>query len=112
MKFADKTTTDAAADTLYKALVTAGFTAGEDVPAGSTDKLTKVTEGVEQVVLMNVKEHKIDVFHGAFLSNGDKVLHNKWRIQSDRKMEEVSWKIRSATPSVADKVLPAGYQPG
>lgn len=112
MKFTDKTVTGAAADTLYKALVKSGFAAGEDVPAGSTDKLTKTVDGVEQVVLMNVKEQKIDVFHGAFLANGDKVLHNKWRIQSDRKMEEVSWKIRSATPSVNDKVLPFGYQPG
>lgn len=112
MKFADKGITDAAANTLYKALVTAGFAAGEDVPQGSTDKLTKTTDGVDQIVLMNVKEQKIDVFHGAFLANGDKVLHNKWRIQSDRKMEEVSWKIRSATPSASDKVLPAGYQPG
>lgn len=112
MKFSTKSETDTAANTLYEALVTAGFTAGEDVPAGSTDKLTKYADGVNQVVLLNVKEQKIDVFHGAFLDNGDKVLHNKWRIQSERKMEEVSWKIRSAQPSVDDKVLPFGYQPG
>jgi hypothetical protein len=111
MKFANSTFTDIAANTLYEALTASGFAAGEDVPQGSTDKLTKEANGVSQIVLMNVKEQKIDVFHGAFLDNGDKVLHNKWRIQSDRKMEEVSWKIRSATPSATDKVLPSGYQP-
>lgn len=112
MKFTAKAETDKAANTLYEALVESGFTVGEDVPAGSTDKLKKTVDGVDQIVLMNVKEQKIDVFHGAFLANGDKVLHAKWRIQSERKMEEVSWKIRSANPSVDDKVLPAGYQPG
>lgn len=111
MKFADKATTDTVANNLYKALSASGFVAGEDVPQGSTDKLTKEGTGVQHIVLMNVKEQKIDVFHGAFLDNGDKVIHNKWRIQSERKMEEVSWKIRSANPTASDKVLAPGYQP-
>lgn len=110
MKFADKTATDTAANALYEALKSVGFTAQEDVPARATDKLTKSDNGVNQIVLMNVKEQKIDVFHGAFLENGDKVRHDTWRIQSERKMEEVSWKIRSAKPTTEDKVLPSGYQ--
>lgn len=110
MKFVDSATTDTVANTLYEALVASGFEAGEDVPQGSTDKLTKVSNGVNQIVLMNVKEQKIDVFHGAFLDNGDKVRHDKWRIQSERKMEEVSWKIRSANPTAEDKILQPGYQ--
>jgi hypothetical protein len=110
MNFTTKEDTDSAANALLTELEESGFSPALPVPASSTHHLTKVTSKVSQIVLMNVTEKKIDVFHGAFLSNGEKVRHNKWRIKSAKKKQEVSWKIRSDEPKPGDKVLQPGWQ--
>jgi hypothetical protein len=110
MNFTTKEDTDSAATALLAELEENGFSPALPIPSGSTHHLTKVTGEVSQIVLMNVTEKKIDVFHGAFISTGEKVRHDKWRIKSGKKKQEVSWKIRSDEPQPGDKVLQPGWQ--
>jgi hypothetical protein len=89
-----------AAEALVEELIAEGFIVSGTIPVGSTHELTKSKDGINHVVKMNLTEKKVDVFYGAF-QNGDKLQHQTWRIASDKKKKEVSWKIRSAESSLS-----------
>jgi hypothetical protein len=100
MNFTTKTETVAAAEALVEELIADGFIVNATIPAGSTHELAKRKDGINHVDKMNLTEKKVDVFYGAF-QNGGKVQHQTWRIASDKKKKEVSWKIRSAESSLS-----------
>lgn len=73
-----------------------GYTTDEETHTGSTRSFTLHENDTEFVVRLKETGAKIDIFHGARDQNGNRI-HNTWRITSERKLEEVIWKIRTGT---------------
>lgn len=112
MRFTSKTENDLAVITIIDSLLEHGFEPVEPLPRRSTHKFMKEADGIRQVVLLNVKEMKTEIFRGAFVvslpDTKNTVRWNSWRVCSARKQQEVLHKIVGSTPSVNDTLLPYG----
>lgn len=84
------------ADRIEAAVKELGYSVDEKLHAGSTRSFTLHEDGTEYVVRLKETGAKIDIFHGARDERGNRI-HNTWRITSERKLDEVIWKIRSGT---------------
>lgn len=112
MRFTSKTENDLAVSTIIDSLMDNDFEPVEPLPRRSTHKFMKETDGIRQVVLLNVKEMKTELFHGAFVAalpdTANTVRWDAWRICSARKQQEVLHKVVGTTISVTDPLLPFG----
>lgn len=91
------------ADRIEAAATSLGYSKDENTHKGSTRSFTLVNGSKELVVRLKETPAKIDIFHGVRDDKGNRI-HDTWRITSERKLEEVIWKITAATH--AERTLP------
>lgn len=112
MQFASKSENELAVSTIIDGLMENGFEPVEPIPSRSTHKFMKEAEGIRQVVLLNAKEMKTDVFRGAFVTalpdTKNTVRWDTWRVRSAKKQREALHKIVGSMPSATDPLLPHG----
>lgn len=94
---------ESSADRIEELVKSLGYSADEKTHTGSTRSFTMVNGSKELVVRLKETGAKIDIFHGVRDDKGNRI-HDTWRITSERKLEEVLWKITSATH--AERTLP------
>lgn len=97
---------EASADRIEEQVKSLGYAADEKVHEGSTRSFTMVNGTKELVVRLKETGAKIDIFLGVRDDKGNRI-HDTWRITSQRKLEEVIWKIVSSTKAERTLPLPA-----